>query len=181
VPSKRASTSALARMFMTKAAYNSLPDGARSAYCPHDPTRTCTCSSNATSIVTGLPKGSLGKRTTETQTEPIPKKPCHSAVVRNTVLTMMDNWFIEENDILDEDNTRLQEQLHVQHQENRLLQRRIHLLEIQLNAAHRYSRMVEEWVPQVREMFANDLRDMIAVRVQQNADLTAETETEDEE
>lgn len=108
------------------------------------------------------------------------KKARHSTVVRDTVLTMMDNFFIEENEYLMEDNEAQQIAIDALHKDKAQLQRRIHLLEIQLEAAHRYSRMVEQWVPQVRLMFAGDLQDMLQIQAQQTADLEAETETEEE-
>jgi hypothetical protein len=114
------------------------------------------------------------------------KKPRHSDIVRNTVLTMMDSWFVEENDILSESNEELTEaferQAEVQadlRQELDRASRTIQLLQIQLAASRRYSHMVEIWCPQVREMFPGDLQDMLAIQAEQWRVHNEDTEEEE--
>lgn len=170
VPSKRVPQYTLARIMNNGANLSNTSD----CNCVRD-RPTCPLSRTSTS-----PTSSLGKRPASSETNMDKKKARHSTVVRDTVLTMMDNFFIEENEYLMEDNEAQQIAIDALHKDKAQLQRRIHLLEIQLEAAHRYSRMVEQWVPQVRLMFAGDLQDMLQIQAQQTADLEAETETEEE-
>jgi len=114
------------------------------------------------------------------------KKTDHTILIRGAVEAAMGSWFKEENDILTEtcneqggmiqeladDRAALTLALARMEQRNRLL-------EVQLAAAHRYSRMVADWIPQVNEMFGGDLDDMIEIQRQQELDLEAETDTEE--
>lgn len=115
------------------------------------------------------------KRTIETQTDTASKKARHSTIVGDTVKRMMDTWYYEENVILKEmleqnekDFEAMRRKFLRQQAHN---DRRLHLLEVQLNASHRYQRMVEEWVPQVREMFAGDFHDVVEIRIHQRIEL----------
>lgn len=187
-PTSQVNTS-LHSMFMSKAAFNSLPQDVARLYCPHSTDRRCSCSGSSIRITTGERKAMDGKRSAETQTQTTPtlqKKPRHSDVVRNTVLTMMDSWFVEENDILSESNEELIEAFEKQaemqadlRQELERKDRTIQLLQLQLEASRRYSHMVEIWCPQVREMFPGDLSDMLAIQAEQWRVHMMDTEEED--
>lgn len=111
----------------------------------------------------------------------------HSILVRGAVEAAMGSWFKEENDILTESCNEQAKMIQELADDRATLtlalarmERRNTLLEIQLNAAHRYSRMVADWVPQVNQMFGGDLDDMLAIQQQQVLDLEAETDTEEE-
>jgi len=116
--------------------------------------------------------GALGKR-------PAPPTPVmdtkrqarHSNVVRDTVTTIMDSYFLEENNLLMDDNKELVATQDTLVKANRRLLRRLELAEHQLEAAHRYSALVELWVPQVQVMFAMDFQDMREIQAIQREEL----------
>lgn len=158
-----------------------------------DRTLRCdTCDRNTPPRKSSDSNGSLGKRSSATQTEtletPLAKQARHSNTVTNTVATIMDGWFKEENDLLTEDlqqkegriNT-LELALDTKNKDIRKKDAKITLLELQLQAALRYSQMVEQWCPQVQEMFSGDRDDMIAIQGVQNLQLQSLFEAIDED
>lgn len=115
------------------------------------------------------------KRSAVDQAAAASKKARHSTIVGDTVKRMMDTWHYEENVLLHE--MLLEKEKDFEEMRRKFIrekahqERRVHLLEVQLNAAHRYQRMVEEWVPQVREMFAGDFHDLVEIRIHQRIQL----------
>lgn len=161
-----------------------------------------TCDRNAKSCKPSVTTGCLGKRTADvsSQTEKVVEKKTRlRGVVQDTVLNMMKEWYLEENWLLEDDNSNMQAVLDNQAKVIADLRRQLarkeqqqHLHAVQLNACHRYSRMVETWCPQVREMFNGDLEAMLELQREQQWDLEIEwdhenrllrdnEETEDEE
>jgi len=131
--------------------------------------------------------GALGKRPAPpTPVMDTKKQARHSNVVRDTVTSMMDSYFLEENNILMDDNRELERQRETLLIANQRLLRRLELAQHQLEAAHRYSALVEMWVPQVQVMFAMDFQDMREIQELQRRELeeqlgTLGEETEGEE
>jgi len=115
------------------------------------------------------------KRSAVDQAAAASKKARHSTIVSDTVKRMMDTWHYEENVILKEELEQKERDFEIMRRKFLRQQahndRRLHLLEVQLNASHRYQRMVEEWVPQVREMFAGDFHDLVEIRLFQRIEL----------
>jgi len=154
--------------------------------------RASTTTSDGSSIKPSLGKRSMGQRSTgvpERATTPVQKKPRHSTLVRNTVLTMMDSWFLEENNNLEES---LQEQeegynaiITRLHTQQRIADERERVMATQLMQYRRFCNMVQDWCPAAREMFPGDFEQMLAIHQEQNRELSAfidmmsaETDTE---
>jgi len=155
--------------------------------------RASTASGDAPSIIPSLGKRSMGQRTAAAQppaTTPVQKKPRHSTIVKNTVLTMMDSWFLEENNILsesldeqEEGYTRVIANLNAQ---LTVSEERERVFAMQLMQFRRYCMMVQQWCPQAAEMFPGDVEQMLAIHAEQNRELsefaqlmTEETDTEE--
>lgn len=145
----------------------------------------------ATDPTEGQPRqaGALGKRPSSTAPVMDTKREArHSRIVTDTVTTLMDSYFLEENNLLMDDNQSLVESLDEMRKTAARLQRRLELSEIQLNASRRYAAMITTWCPQVREMFDRDFEAMLEIQAEQTVTLEenlellfAETEGEDEE
>lgn len=155
--------------------------------------RTCACVGNSPSCKPSKTNGSLGKRSTCSQDEtvqPQKKQARHSDVVRDTVISMMDNWFLEENNILSESLDEQEEGY------NRIISK----LKGQLQAANRVAEirslqlmqsmrliaMLHTWCPLVEEMFPGDVDELRAIHAHLNTELehdvtvlTADTDTEE--
>jgi len=157
--------------------------------------RPSTAMGDASSIKSSLGKRSMGQRATSTPAAPktpVQKKPRHSTIVRDTVLTMMDSWFLEENENLSET---LQEQevgynkiIANMHAQQTIAEERERVLATQLMQYRRFCMMVQNWCPQAREMFPGDMEQMLAIHEEQNRELSAfiemmteATDTEDEQ
>lgn len=155
--------------------------------------RNCACDRNPPSSKPSNSNGSLGKRSAAVQTETVepPKKQTrHSEVVRATVLSMMDNWYIEENNILSETLQEAEDSYDriVANMRGELLaaQRTAEIRSTQLTQAMRFIAMVHTWCPLVEEMFPGDVDALRFAHAQLDADLhadiidlTAETDDED--
>lgn len=116
--------------------------------------------------------GALGKRpASQPPVMDTKRQARHSNVVRDTVTTIMDSYFLEENNLLMDDNKELVATQDTLVKANRRLLRRLELAEHQLEAAHRYSALVELWVPQVQVMFAMDFQDMREIQAIQREEL----------
>lgn len=126
-----------------------------------------------------LPRSTEKRKADTTSDAPAAKKACGCSIVKDTVLAMMEDHYTQDNKALGEDNLRLASQL--EEATRFLLQsrRREHLLRVQLEAAHRYSRMVAQWVPQVEEMFSGDLETIINIQAEQTEQLEQEIRDED--
>lgn len=158
-------------------------------YNPNGGFSCSTCNRNAPSSKPSVTNGCLGKRSADvsSQTDKVVEKKARiRGVVQDTVLNMMEKWYLEENWILEDDCAKMQATLDSQAKEIAALKRQLirkdqqqHLHAIQLNACHRYSRMVETWCPQVREMFNGDLDSMLEIQREQQWDLEMEWDHQD--
>lgn len=170
--------------------------------CRNCNSRPRSTSGDAAGSQPSLSRGHLGKRSSAEQTTQnpmVPKAPrlCHGDIVRNTVLTMMDSWFIEENNILSESLDEQEEGydriVATQAQEIANLRAQLDVAEeterlrtTQLMQYRRFCNMVFTWCNQANEMFPGDFNQMVMIHEEQNRELAAYAnrmadETDDEE
>lgn len=118
------------------------------------------------------------------------KKPRHATIVHNTVATVMDSWYRQENEILCES---LEEQeegycriINNLNAKMTSAEEIIRVRETQLMQYRRFCLMVMQWCPQAQEMFPGDFEQMTAIHQHQNTELAdfiriQEEETDTEE
>lgn len=137
-----------------------------------------TCDRDSTRRKPSNSNGSLGKRTASsppTDATHLQKKPRYSDIVKNTVTTMMDSWFLEENNILSESLEEMEEgydrMITTLNTKLRMANHTNELLVTQLQAVMRYANMIHTWCPMVEEMFPGDFDDLRAIQAAQNRHL----------
>jgi len=121
--------------------------------------------------------------------------PAHATIVRDTVLGLMHDYWRQDSDALSSDLDSAENTIADQAAQVSALQYRIQMLEArnitlahQLTDMHRFTRMIHDWVPVVREMFDQDYEATLAMHAHQWAavaaidevDLTTEEDTDEE-